>query len=778
MSCDDTLKSYKTQLKAQKCSQKKKSRRRERSQSPDEYDASNRITGRSTNFGRPEESRPVTQIAPKSYLGAALRSVAQPRKPRQPSAPPSDPGSSSPSSRSSDDESPSDSSSDETSESEQDRRRGKRRRDNRHGQNRRRRQRSSSSSSRTTIKPIPPKTYDGSANVQAYHRFIRESDAYLRDGKVRDERKVFLLSYYLTGKAYDFYIQRVAITEEQWNIPQFYEGLFNFCFPVDYRMQLRKTLTRCHQNEKSVAEYTHELQDLFNMIGNIPERDQVLKFWNSARPSIQKELWRNRLNPEVSSWVAVVAQAEIIEIAENVAERRDRKTGQTPQVSGVASGSGGTNSKSKQNSADGSVRAVSFGSHRQSHKHRRRSSRETRDGQSRGGTPGDKGRTSGGGNSVPLNNYRSNKSSASVASGSSSKKGRILSDKEKTEYRAAGRCFNCGKEGHMSRNCPDNATVKSHGHGPPGASAFNVEPVPEVESDESAEVLDSLPLGAICFGDQEQATSVMPWPIEEWKDHYPYWNELSVLPRVNIGDCYAMVVDCILTLDAPFPGDSRYDAPGLRPELRFYVYWDEDMDHYVIKDRLTNTRLIISKMLLKDANFDISRWYAEQRSIRLGLTEEITHQRYMGDAIAVVTKKLLTDGIASSYPGTKNELDPAERFWVHRADEDGYIVIDMDLELDTHLERGWLEEPTFDLVSWYRQHLDQHEYFEQQYYEAHREWILQAKPQILKNEWHNCRVSHELRGCPKDDEARAESLPRVMNDPRGRASAVTRISLS
>ena len=30
------------------------------------------------------------------------------------------------------------------------------------------------------------------------------------------------------------------------------------------------------------------------------------------------------MNPELSSWKKVVAQAEIIEIAENVAERRDR----------------------------------------------------------------------------------------------------------------------------------------------------------------------------------------------------------------------------------------------------------------------------------------------------------------------------------------------------------------------------------------------------------------------------------------------------------------------
>jgi hypothetical protein len=135
------------------------------------------------------------------------------------------------------------------------------------------------------------------------------------------------------------------------------------------------------------------------------------------------------------------------------------------------------------------------------------------------------------------------------------------------EYRAAGRCFNCGQEGHMSRNCPDNASVKSQGQGPPGASSFNVEPILETDSEGQPEVLDSLPLGAIGFGDPERLTSVVPWPLEEWREHYPYWNESCILARENIGDCYAMMIDTILTLEAPFPGDHLFDSSSIRPEL-------------------------------------------------------------------------------------------------------------------------------------------------------------------------------------------------------------------
>jgi hypothetical protein len=33
-----------------------------------------------------------------------------------------------------------------------------------------------------------------------------------------------------------------------------------------------------------------------------------------------------------------------------------------------------------------------------------------------------------------------------------------VTDAEKEKYKAEGRCFKCGKQGHLSRNCPDRQT--------------------------------------------------------------------------------------------------------------------------------------------------------------------------------------------------------------------------------------------------------------------------------------------------------------------------------
>ena len=147
----------------------------------------------------------------------------------------------------------------------------------------------------------------------------------------------------------------------------------------------------------------------------------------------------------------------------------------------------------------------------------------------------------------------------------------------------------------------------------------------ETDLDEPAEVLDSLPLDAMCFSDLEQLTSVQPWPLDKWKYHYPYWYEPNILAWENLVNCYTMMADSILTRAAPFPGDKLFHIPDLRPELWFYILHDTETPNYILNDWLTCSRTEIVWHVIENPTFDISYWYVEILSEMIGLTKRILH---------------------------------------------------------------------------------------------------------------------------------------------------------
>ena len=49
--------------------------------------------------------------------------------------------------------------------------------------------------------------------------------------------------YVIDGKAYDFYMQKVAPDDPMnWGLHRFFAELYNYCFPIDYKQQTRLRL--------------------------------------------------------------------------------------------------------------------------------------------------------------------------------------------------------------------------------------------------------------------------------------------------------------------------------------------------------------------------------------------------------------------------------------------------------------------------------------------------------------------------------------------------------
>ena len=177
-----------------------------------------------TNIPRNSDSRLVNQIPLDSYLGQTLNNLKRlGTSKRRSGNDPSSSSSSSSSSESSEPE-PNNDNSDEDVPNRRSKRSHSKGKKSRHPR-------------KSGLKPIVPKEYDGAADARAYNQFVTEGTTYVYDGRVPRKRRVFVLSYYLDGVAYDFYTQKVSMNFANWTLQEFFEELYNYCFLVNYRME-------------------------------------------------------------------------------------------------------------------------------------------------------------------------------------------------------------------------------------------------------------------------------------------------------------------------------------------------------------------------------------------------------------------------------------------------------------------------------------------------------------------------------------------------------------
>src|SRR6201996_4306987 len=369
------------------------------------------------------EHRGVTpgRIAAGSYIDKAIRGAA-----RLSQKPPSDPSDSSPSSSSSDERGSDDTDGTGTGGRQSSAAARHRRMSSR---------RSSGRRSHMLLKPIPPTKYTGEPSANAFSRFVREGSAYVKMGRVKPADQVFFLSYYLGGKASDFYNQVVVRDEESYTLETFFKELFDFCFPQDFRNKQRKRLNRCYQTDKTVAEHVAEFAQIYDTIGALEGQEKIVKLWNSFRANIQQEMYRKELDPEVSSWEEVVNSAKRAEVLLNLKPHED---------------------SSSSTSEDEESRKRTLKSWKKDSRHA--SDRLEQVDESGGHIelkqPTDAVRAS----SVDVGTNNANTHSE-----------RKMSAERRNEFLAKGLCFKCEEQGHLARDCPKGNIVKSKRKGhPPG----------------------------------------------------------------------------------------------------------------------------------------------------------------------------------------------------------------------------------------------------------------------------------------------------------------------
>ena len=113
------------------------------------------------------------------------------------------------------------------------------------------------------LKPVNPDKYDGREDAEVFHKYVRQVSEYLAGYQVRKSMFASTASNFLTGKAYRFFIHKVAgHNPETWEMNDFFTELFNYCFDHNYQKRMLDKLESLEQGSKSVQEYIHEFEEM------------------------------------------------------------------------------------------------------------------------------------------------------------------------------------------------------------------------------------------------------------------------------------------------------------------------------------------------------------------------------------------------------------------------------------------------------------------------------------------------------------------------------------
>lgn len=598
------------------------------------------------------------------------------------------------------------------------------------------------SSKKPTWKAIPPAPYDGTPSMTLFHQFMLSSVMFLDDAGVPRNRRVYRLHTFLKGKAYAFYAQEVSYNVTKWSTNRFFEGLFNACFPVDFKEKQRERLENFRQNNMELRSYWSQLTELFLTTGVRREREKARYFWSGLRPETKLRLRYDGISPENSSLSRMIRKAENAELAlklqhaqafEN--ERRDVR-GRKDNFSER----GNRNNKRFKGKRDSHYGKKTNGYTSETNSNKERSRKfqkyDTQKRDFKGKSP-----------RVPL------------------------SAEEKSRLKAEGKCYHC-KEAtnppHMARNCPKANSVNHKGTRSNGIQSYgiyvnnnNAEEYRHLA--ETTETAHELSLNMVGWATDLRAHDFAPDPIEfdditksdSWNDEVKrtfaeFHSEDEYIPEENpfrpvsvasnntgstdswpslkdwrppfkpspwdgatIGDPVKESVEKRLAYGAKYAQDRHYWARNhhrfraVRTEGGYDIY-DEHHEQF-------SGDIFLPWDLARKPFFNVADWYQKKLNEIFGLprwwTNKMRKRDDCQDVMSEAIELFLTVG--GPFVGEiHRELDIQFRFEASYDRLTGdYIIVDHALQFRTVLKAKLLEDDRFSVADWYNERL-QHAYID------------------------------------------------------------------
>ncbi|THH29464.1 hypothetical protein EUX98_g4724 [Antrodiella citrinella] len=297
--------------------------------------------------------------------------------------------------------------------------------------------------------------WSGKPDLDLYDHWVYEVDTWCELNGLSDKLAIRIVMNFMSGNASKFFMKHVATTRKYWTMKRLYEALFDYCFPVDFKEQLRERLTQSTQGKRRVRDFARDLENLASRFPDVSDHQLVQIFWKGLKTYLKFDLIRRGMSPESTSLDKMVKYAARYEDAYEMMQREERAQEGRALYGRYDPEDDGTDDNGDCE-ADPDESDGEFSWCEQASDDEMNQSQGDDYDDKRGGAPESPSEHDDMEEYSDEENYDQYETAQPSASPFVRTASRLTAE-ERERYMREGRCFSCKKIGHISRNCGENS---------------------------------------------------------------------------------------------------------------------------------------------------------------------------------------------------------------------------------------------------------------------------------------------------------------------------------